>query len=351
MGGMHHTWRIGETAGMNTSAVTNETLSMDKPTLVYYEILQYVQNNLDLLNQHFEVVTLPDPSFDTPEILSRATVILAPLGYFLGKEKMDQAKNLKVIGSNTTGHPHIDVVYAKHKNVRVITLKHYSDFLDTITPTAELTWGLLIALTRNVFPASRSVMNGEWSRWPFGGRAMLSRMTLGVAGLGRLGRMVASYGRAFGMRVEFYDPYVSTHSTEYIRRGSLEELVSDVDVVTVHIPHEPRTEKMFDRKVFSCFKPGSYFINTSRGELVEDLALVDALSSGRLAGAAVDVLNGEFEPGFQPRVMSQPLVVYASAHDNLIITPHIGGSTQDAWSLTQEFTIMQVISSLAEYGE
>jgi D-3-phosphoglycerate dehydrogenase len=336
---------------MNTSLVSNENANMAKPTLVYYDILQYVRPNQDLLNQYFEVVTLPDPSFDTPEILSRASVILAPLGYFLGKEKMDQASQLKVIGSNTTGHPHIDVDYAKHKNVRVITLKDYSDFLDTITPTAELTWGLVIALTRNVFPASRSVLNGEWSRWPFGGRAMLSRMTLGVAGLGRLGRRVASYGRAFGMTVEFYDPYVSAHPSEYTRRDSLEELVDAVDVVTVHIPHEPGTEKLFDSMVFSRFKKGSYFINTSRGELVEDQALLEALTSGRLAGAAVDVLNGEFEPGFQAHVLSQPLVAYASTHDNLVITPHIGGSTLDAWSLTQEFTILQVIAALADHGE
>ena len=336
---------------MKTSMVSNEMSNMGKPTLIYYDILQYVQPNLDLLNKHFEVVTLPDPSFDTPEILGQATVILAPLGYFLGKEKIDQASHLKVIGSNTTGHPHIDVSYAKHRNIRVITLKDYSDFLDTITPTAELTWGLIIALTRNLVPAYRSVINGQWSRWPFGGKAMLSRMTLGVAGLGRLGRMVASYGRAFGMKVEFYDPYVANHPPDYVRHDSLEELVGAVDVVTVHIPHETRTEKLFDNKVFSCFKNGSYFINTSRGELVEDQALLEALTSGKLAGAAVDVLNGEFEPGFNKHVPSQPLVTYASTHDNLVITPHIGGSTLDAWSLTQEFTVLQVISALADRGD
>ncbi|MEW5725752.1 MAG: NAD(P)-dependent oxidoreductase, partial [Thermodesulfobacteriota bacterium] len=241
---------------------------MKKPVLVYYDILEYRPENMDLLESWFQVVRLPDPGHDTPEILKTAAVILAPLGYFLGREKMDAAPRLKVIGSNTTGHPHIDVEYAARQGVQVVTLKAAHDFLSTITPTAELTWGLIIAVTRNVFPAFDSVRKGRWARWPFGGRRMLSRMSLGVAGYGRLGRLVASYGLSFGMKVRYYDPYVTEAAAGIERAGSLVELVEQSDIVTVHIPHEPETEGLFDREVFSRFREGAYFINTSRGELV-----------------------------------------------------------------------------------
>ena len=151
--------------------------------MIYYDILNYFPENIKLLEDNFHVVRLQDPSHDTKEILSQAEVILAPLGYYFAKEKIDMCQKLKCIGSNTTGHPHIDVAYANKKGIHVVTLKDHRDFLETITPTSELTWGLIIALTRNILPAFASVLNGNWSRWNFGGKRMLSRMSLGVTGM------------------------------------------------------------------------------------------------------------------------------------------------------------------------
>ena len=314
--------------------------------LVYYDILNYAPEARGLLEDNFEVIVLKDPAELSSEILGKANVLLAPLGYYLGREIMDACPSMKAIGSNTTGHPHIDVEYAKKRGVRVVTLKDHQDFLNTITPTAELTWGLIIALTRNIVPAFSSVLDGKWARWPFGGKSMLSRMSLGVAGLGRLGGMVASYGICFGMNVRYFDPYVN-ETGQYVKRAdTLEQLVETSDIVTLHVPHEPETENLFSREVFLSFKQDSYFINTSRGELVDHAALLEALETGMLAGAAVDVLDNEFAPDFGTRVSEQPLVKYAALHDNLIITPHIGGSTRDAWSLTQEYTVQKIIKAL-----
>lgn len=318
----------------------------NKDVLVYYDILNYAPEARSLIEANFEVIVLKDPADLLPEIFKKVNVLLAPLGYYLGKEIMDKCPNLKVIGSNTTGHPHIDVEYAEKIGVKVVTLKDHQDFLNTITPTAELTWGLVIVLTRNIVPAFSSVMNGKWARWPFGGKSMLSRMRLGVAGLGRLGRMVASYGICFGMDVSYFDPYVNKAGEGVKRVDSLEQLVETSDIVTVHVPHEPATENLFSKEVFLKFKQGCYFINTSRGELVDHAALLKALETGRLAGAAVDVLDNEFDPDFGTKVFEQPLVKYAASHDNLIITPHIGGSTYDAWSLTQEYTVQKIIEAL-----
>lgn len=317
---------------------------MKKPLFIYYAILNYTQENRELLARNFEVVELADPREDTPELLARAEAILAPLGHRCGRDKIDAAPGLKVIGSNTTGHPHIDVEYARSRGIAVVTLKDHQDFLDTITPTSELTFGLIIALTRKMLPAAQSVLAGRWERWPFGGEAMLSRMRLGVIGLGRLGRKVAHYGKAFGMTVRYNDPFVE--NDDYERVESLVDLAAVSDILTLHVPHEPETERMIGQDVFAALPRGSWFVNTARGELVDEAALLAALESGHLGGAATDVLDGEFVPDFSTRAGEHPLVRYARSHDNLIITPHIGGSTRDAWHLTQEYTVLKMIEAL-----
>ncbi|UCC94917.1 MAG: hypothetical protein JSW40_08925 [Candidatus Omnitrophota bacterium] len=321
---------------------------MQKPTLLYYTILQYQLENLELLHSKFNVIELSSPDQDTPQALAQADVILVPLGYYLNPEKIDKAKKLKIIASNTTGHPHIDVDYARSKGIEVVTLKDHRDFLSTITPTAELTWALIIMLTRNTLSAYKDVLKGNWNRRPFGGTKMLSRMSLGIAGLGRLGSMVASYGKSFGMKVKFYDPHVTRDDPEIEQVESLEELVSVSDIVSIHIPHQPDTDNLFNRELFKHFKKGAYFINTSRGELLNHEALLEALENKTLAGAAIDVFENEFSSGFQENFRNHPLLRYAQNHDNLIVTPHIGGSTIDAWKATEEFIIRKIIDVLKE---
>jgi len=317
---------------------------MTKPTIIYYTMLKYQPENIDRLRDHFKILELPSPAHNHSEALAAADVILAPLGYYCGKEIIDAAPKLKVIGSNTTGYPHIDIAYATQKGIKVVTLKNKHEFLKTITPTAELTWGLIIALTRNIIPAWESVMDGQWDRRPFGGESMLSRMSLGVAGCGRLGRIVAGYGKAFGMTVRYYDPTVKEKDVGFERVNSLKELVSQCDIITIHIPHEPDTENLFDREVFSHFKKGSFLINTSRGELVDNIAMLDCLEQGILAGVALDVFRDEFNPNFF--INAHPLWHYAQKNRRVLLTPHIGGSTIDAWRLTEEFTIKMILEAL-----
>ncbi len=315
-----------------------------KPTLLYYSISKYRDENKSILKKFFNVIELENPSFDTPEILERTNAIIAPLGYLVDQNKIDQMPNLKVIGSNTTGHPHIDVKYAKKRNISVHTLKYEKDFLKTITPTAELTWGLIIAITRNIRPAMRSVIEGKWDRRPFAGPAMLSQMSLGIVGLGRLGSLVAELGVAFGMKVSFYDPFVDKFPQTINRYDSMEKLVATNDIISLHIPHEPETENIFDAKMFSLFKKGSFFVNTSRGELVDHDALINAMEKGTIAGAAMDVFPDEFNPNFD--IQKENLWDYLKTHDNLIVTPHIAGSTEDAWRLTERRTIDLMCSTL-----
>ena len=321
---------------------------MKKFKLLYYSILKYQHDNYQCLKDNFEVIELESPSSDTNEILQDIDVILAPLGYHIGKKKIDKCVNLKVIGSNTTGHPHIDVDYAISKKISVVTLKHEKEFLDTITPSAEFTWGLLLTLTRNIIPANQFVQKGKWDRRPFGGQNMLSRLKIGIVGLGRLGSLVSQYALAFRMEVFFYDPNIEVCPPRISKCNSLEELVSRVDIVSLHVPHERETEGMFSKRIFNSFKKNSFFINTSRGELLDHSALLENLKNGRLSGAATDVFEGEFNPEFEKTFDSHPLLNYAKNNTNLIITPHIAGSTIDAWFETERYTIQTILNILKE---
>jgi phosphoglycerate dehydrogenase-like enzyme len=319
-----------------------------KPTALYYRMLKYQSENYRRLQKEFRLIEVDTPENDLPEYLGRIDVLFAPLGYLVDRSKIDACPNLKVIASNTTGHPHIDVDYARSRGIQIACLKYAQDFLKRITPTAELTWGLIIALTRGIFPAYQSVLNGNWDRRPHGAPSMLSRMSLGVVGHGRLGSMVARYGQAFNMKVRYFDPYVASSDTGAERCRTLEELVTASDITTIHVPHEPETENMFNHKIFNMFKPNSYLVNTARGELLDWKAMLQALDSGRLAGAALDVFQGEFKPDFQQDFHLNPILKYAQEHPNLILTPHVGGSTMDAWTLTEAHTIDMVTKALAD---
>jgi len=319
---------------------------MSKKRLIYYNILNYQNENLQLMEDHFEVIPLSTPAEDSPAILATAEIILAPLGYYLGKEKMLQAPLLKVIGSNTTGHPHIDLVEADKLGIHVVTLKGDNAFLDTITPTAELTWALVQMITRNIRPAMDHVLTGHWNRRPFGGERMLSRMSLGVLGYGRLGSKVAAFGQAFGMTVYAHDPH-KICPKNILQVDSIAELVTCSDIVTLHVPHEPDTENLVSAEVINHFRPGSFFVNTSRGELVDHSALLVALESGRLAGVALDVVPDEFSPNFSSIWPKHAVLEYAQTHSSLLLTPHIGGSTRDAWTLTERRTIKRILEHLS----
>lgn len=317
-----------------------------KPKLLYYTTLKFSECNLAWMRERFDLLELESPLQDDPQVLAECAAALAPLGFIFDRRKIDACKNIRAIGSNTTGHPHIDVEYALKKNISVITLKNHTSFMETITPTAEHAWGLLLALTRNLVEANRFALAGGWDRRPFGGNKMLSRMSLGIVGLGRLGTKVAGYGRAFGMEVRYYDPYREESGDVAIKVPTLCELAISSDIVSIHAPHEKSTENLINHEFFSACRPGSYFINTARGELVDHNALLDALADGTLAGAALDVVPGEYEPGFVNSWKKSPLLEYAQKNKNLLLTPHIGGSTRDAWQLTERFTLEKIAECL-----
>jgi D-3-phosphoglycerate dehydrogenase len=160
---------------------------------------------------------------------------------------------------------------------------------------------------------------------------MLRGRSLGIIGCGRIGQWMARYGHAFGMRCRGYDPYL-TAWPEHLIRTDLPELLAVSDFVTLHVHLTEATRGLLRREHFEAMKPGAVFVNTSRGELVDEAALLDALRAGRLRGAGLDVLAGE------PEIADHPLRRYAAEHGNLVITPHIGGYSPDALATVLRFS-------------
>jgi D-3-phosphoglycerate dehydrogenase len=254
---------------------------------------------------------------------------------------MNRCPKLRAIVSNTTGVPHIDMEVARRRGVAVCALHDEQKFLNTITPTSEHTIGLLLAVWRKIPSAHAAASRGEWNRRPWGAPRMLSRMRMGIVGYGRLGQKVASVGRALEMDVAFYDPYVAGSQPDIVA------LAKRTDVLTLHAPSNDSTRNLVSGDVLKALPKGAVVVNTARGELLDTEVLLDLMESGHIAAAALDTIAGEYDPDFSAVFGSSRLARYARAHDNLILTPHIGGSTLDAWRETERFVIEKACAALA----
>jgi len=253
-------------------------------------------------------------------------ILVVRLGLKVDRPILAAGQALRVVGTPTTGLDHIDLQAAQERGVAVLSLKGERDFLDQVYATAEHTFALLLCLVRHVPAAFEAVKSYEWRRDLYRGNE-LSGKALGIVGCGRLGSMVARYAAAFGMRVLVYDPYQTRLPDGAVACSTLAELLEECDVVSIHVPLNPETEGMLATDQFLLLRPGAILINTARGAVVEETALLHALESGRLAGAAVDVICNEHAVS---QGATNPLIEYARTHDNLIITPHIGGATQES---------------------
>ncbi len=280
---------------------------------------------------------LDEGTLDRADLLERARnydVVIVRLGHRVDEEMLLSGMQLKAVVSATTGLDHIDLAAAARRGVDVLSLKGEAEFLARVTATAEHTWALLLALVRKLPAAVEDVRQGHWRRDLFRGRE-LSGLTLGVIGYGRLGRMVARYGVAFEMRVLVCDVKPVGSLPEGVRACSLDQVLAGSDVVSLHVPLDATTERMIGVRELACMKHGAILINTSRGEIVDEAALLAALDSGQIGGAALDVLASELPgPG---TMMTHPVVARACGSGNLLITPHIGGGTWDSMRKTEEF--------------
>jgi D-3-phosphoglycerate dehydrogenase / 2-oxoglutarate reductase len=260
----------------------------------------------------------------------------------IDEEMLSAAPRLKWLVTNTTGVAHIDLEAAARRNVRVLTLRDESTFLSTIRATAELTIGLLLSLTRCLPAAMHHTKDGGWDRYPFKGQDLYGR-TAGIVGYGRLGRIVGGYLAALGMRVTAATKQRDVIPEPGVTLLDLDELLPEADVVSLHVNLDATTRGMFGDAQFQQMKRGAWLVNTARGELLDESALIRALDERRIAGAALDVVAHPYDG---PRPASA-LLEYASQHDNLLLTPHIGGYTHESLARTEDFLAEKLATLLA----
>ncbi len=309
-------------------------------TIILTESKGYSQKAIAMLKKLGRVYAWQEAA-KKPAVLKTADILVVKLGMRISKKLIDRLPNLKIIATSTTGLNHIDIKEAEKRKIKIVSLRGEASFLKTITPTAEETIGLMIALMRHLPWAFESVKRGEWRREVFYGNELAGK-TLGIVGFGRLGSIVARYARCFGMKVIAYDPYVLEKKMirAGVRRVSINNIFSESDVVSIHVLLTDKTQGLIKRNHFKLMKPTAYFINTARGEIIDEKALWEALKRKKIAGAALDVLSGEDPKG--SHIKKNPLVEYAKDHDNLFIVPHLGGASFDAMARTEEFIAEKV---------
>lgn len=309
-----------------------------KPILLNLEPKGYSVSAQEELTKYFEY---REVDLDLPiEVqLEKVNGIITRLGFKLDKVFLSHVEKLWFVATATTGVNHIDASYMDKVGAEVISLKGEVEFLNRITPTAEHTWGLLLSLIRNYKPAFQGVELYEWNRERYLGHQLYGKK-LGIIGLGRLGKMVANYGQAFGMVILFND--IEDKETDY-HQVSLEYLLTQCDVISVHVPLSDETERLLSYDELSLVKSTVFIINTARGEIIDEEALLHYLKCNKISGAALDVLAGEVDWGTSPPI-DTPLIGYAKDNSNLIITPHIGGACPDAMRMTEKFIANKICS-------
>ena len=235
------------------------------------------------------------------------------------REVLNELPRLKYIGLQSTGFNAVDVAAAKEKGIIVSNVPAYST-----NEVAQHTFALLLEITNHIGSYSNAVHSGEWSNAPnfcfyLEPLDELNNKTIGIIGFGSIGKRVADIAKAFGMKVMVNTPHPNVKDFPDINFCSLDELLKSSDVVTCHCPLNEKTTKLINAETISKMKNSAYFINTSRGAVVDDIALAQALNDGRIKAAGLDVLT------FEPPKEDNPLL----SAKNCYITPHI------AWGATQ----------------
>jgi D-3-phosphoglycerate dehydrogenase / 2-oxoglutarate reductase len=305
----------------------------------------YSAEAASILNGLGQVLNGPMERAELLAALPDVDVLIVRLAHRVDREVLERAAQLKAIVTATTGVDHIDLEAAGAKGVAVLSLRGETEFLRTIPATAEHTWGLLLALIRHVPAAFQSVLGGQWERDRFKGHD-LAGQTLGILGLGRIGEMVAGYGQAFRMKVIAFDPQRTSWPKGVERMESQAELLSQSPILSIHVPLNSSTQGLIGASELSLLPQGAWLVNTSRGQVLDETALLQALESGHLSGAAVDVLAEERSEA----MLDSPLIQYAREHSNLLITPHIGGATFESMAATEIFMARKLKDFLEKSG-
>ena len=243
---------------------------------------------------------------------------------FIGQDVIDLATNLKVICTASTGTNHIDIEYAKTKNITILSLKEERKIINQITSTAEHALALTLASIRNINSSYESVLNNEWDYTKYIGRQM-NQLKVGVIGYGRLGKLYAGYCNSMGAKILSYDPLKKITENFIEQYNDLKKMVMDVDILSLHVHVNKDTVNLINKKLLNKMKSNVIIINTSRGEIINETDLVEKLIKCPSMKIATDVLSDEVRQKEKSKLLK-----YAKDSKQVLITPHIGGMTSEA---------------------
>jgi D-3-phosphoglycerate dehydrogenase len=284
---------------------------------------------VDLLRRHFDVDV--DGDSDLAEAIAGYDAIVIRSATKLTADLIDRAERLKVIGRAGVGVDNVDVAAATRRGIVVANAPE-----STVVSAAEQTIGLMVALARNIPQAHAALKQGRWERERWAG-VELAGKTLGLIGFGRIGRQVGRRGLGLGMRVVAHDPFVSDERFRELgveRADTLDEVLATADVLSLHSPLTPETERMIDAAAIGRMRDGARLVNAARGPLVDEQALAEAIRSGKLAGAALDVFAAE------------PYAGELLELDEVVVTPHLAASTGEAQDRAGVIVAEQVVAAL-----
>ena len=283
---------------------------------------------IDLLRAKFDVVVDTDSPLDG--LLADADALIVRSATKVTADVLELAPRLRVVGRAGVGVDNVDVDAATRRGIVVANAPE-----SNVVSAAEHTVGLLVALARNIPQAHAALREGRWERSKWGG-VELADKTLGVLGFGRIGRQVARRAVGLQMKVVAYDPFVSSERFRElgVERAELDDVLAQADFLTLHLPLNEETRGAIDAGAFARMRDGVRLVNAARGELLDEAALIDALESGKVAGAAIDVYAKEPYDG--------PLL----KAPNVVLTPHLAASTDEAQDRAGVIVAEQVAAAL-----
>ena len=293
-----------------------------------------------IFNNHQLINVKADRGLAIKEIVD-ADAYLASAAIQIDEGFLKQANKLKIIGSPSTGTDHMDLNLIKKKGIICYDISKELDLINSFTATSELAFTLLLSLVRKIIPASQDANNGIWAREKYSGTQLLNK-TFGIVGLGRLGKISAKIANGFGMSVIAYD--TNKKSVHGVKMVGLEDLARESDFISIHVHLNTSTENLINLNIFNKMKKSAIIINTSRGKIINEKDLIIALNANVISGACLDVIDGEWLT--KKELYNHPLVKYSRTHNNLLLSPHIGGATQESIYGARLFMAKKIASAL-----
>jgi len=274
--------------------------------------------------------------------LKKADVLFVRLAHKIDSDFITtNCPNVKYVLSPTTGHDHLDLNFFKENGIHLISLFGETEFLDSIPSTAEHTWALLLGLIRKLPSASSHAISEKWNRDLFIGNTLRGK-TIGLLGYGRVGRQVANFALAFGMKVKAFDLESKNYPAEIEGHDNFEAFAESLDVLSIHIPMNAKNRLWLNGDRLEMLKSGVKIINTSRGGIWDEEYVAALIKNGHVSGVATDVLADELNPEKLP---DNPLIKLARLEYPVLITPHIAGACFETMHSTEEFVVQKLVDT------